>query len=81
MIEPKVGEKLCGKVKWFNEAKGFGFIIADDRDFFVHFRSIRGSATFKSLQDGQTVDFTVAKKDKGFSAENVSVIEANGNAL
>jgi CspA family cold shock protein len=63
-----------GKVKWFNESKGFGFISQDNGgdDVFVHFRSIQGSG-FKTLTEGQAVSFTIQKGPKGLQAENVVV--------
>ena len=64
---------ITGTVKWFNESKGFGFITPSDggKDVFVHFNQIRGEG-YKSLADGQTVEFTVVKSDKGFQAEDVA---------
>lgn len=60
-----------GKVKWFNETKGFGFIErADGPDVFVHFSAITGSG-FKSLAEGQEVEFSVTQGQKGPQAENV----------
>lgn len=60
-----------GTVKWFNDAKGFGFISrATGGDVFVHFRSIQGSG-FKSLQEGQKVSFTVTQGQKGPQADKV----------
>ena len=61
-----------GTVKWFNDAKGFGFITRSDggADVFVHFSAIQASG-FRSLQEGQQVQFTVVKGPKGFQAENV----------
>lgn len=81
MTEPRVGEPKTGVVKWFNSAKGFGFIVCDEREYFVHFRSILGSDTFKQLTDGQTVDFIVDKRAKGYCADRVRPVEANGNSL
>jgi CspA family cold shock protein len=61
-----------GKVKWFNEAKGFGFIEQDSgEDVFVHYTSIHGEG-FKTLKEGQRVDFEVTKGPKGLKAENVN---------
>ena len=63
-----------GTVKWFNDAKGFGFISRQNgEDVFVHFSAIASSG-FKSLQEGQAVEFTVTKGPKGFQAENVQVL-------
>ncbi len=81
MIEPKIGEQLTGTVKWFDGRKGYGFVVVDGQDFFAHFRAIEGHQTFKELVEGQTVDFVVGKKQKGYSAENIRVVEPNGNIL
>jgi len=60
-----------GTVKWFNDAKGFGFISRQSGDdVFVHFSAIGGNG-FKSLQEGQAVQFNVTKGPKGLQAENV----------
>ena len=58
-----------GTVKWFNTSKGFGFITRDSgSDVFVHFRSIQGDG-HRVLQEGQRVEYTVAKREKGLQAE------------
>ncbi|MDO9530498.1 MAG: cold-shock protein [Syntrophales bacterium] len=63
-----------GKVKWFNERKGFGFIEQDDgSDVFVHFSAIESSG-FKTLYEGQRVSFDVKQGDKGPAAENVKLL-------
>ncbi|TVS11899.1 MAG: cold-shock protein [Wenzhouxiangella sp.] len=61
-----------GSVKWFNEAKGFGFISQDDggKDVFVHFSAISGSG-FKTLAEGQKVEFDIQDGPKGPQAANV----------
>ena len=60
-----------GKVKWFNESKGFGFIEkSDGGDVFVHFSAIQ-AAGFKTLTEGQSVSFNVVQGNKGPAAENV----------
>ena len=62
-----------GTVKWFNDAKGFGFISREDGDdIFVHHTSISGSG-FKSLSEGQAVSFDVEKTPKGPRAVNVVI--------
>ena len=67
--------KLTGKVKWFNESKGFGFITPDDgsKDVFVHFSAIQ-SNTFKTLAENQEVEFEIEQGQKGPSAVNVTVL-------
>ncbi|HNZ65205.1 MAG TPA: cold-shock protein [Smithella sp.] len=63
-----------GKVKWFNESKGFGFIEnAEGGDVFVHFSSIQGDG-FKTLSEGQRVSFDIAQGKKGQEATNVKAI-------
>ena len=60
-----------GTVKWFNDAKGFGFISRQSGDdVFVHFSAIQAGG-FRSLQEGQSIEFDVTKGPKGFQAENV----------
>ena len=60
-----------GKVKWFDPKKGYGFIIGDEgQDVFVHYSSIVGEG-FRALKDGDTVDYELAKGEKGFQAHNV----------
>ena len=64
-------EKEQGKVKWFNDAKGYGFIQrASGEDVFVHHSAIQATG-FKSLAEGESVEFTVTKGPKGLQAENV----------
>ncbi|MBB3183180.1 CspA family cold shock protein [Halomonas fontilapidosi] len=64
-----------GTVKWFNDAKGFGFITPTDGgdDLFAHFSEIKADG-FKSLQDGQQVSFDVVQGKKGLQASNIEVI-------
>jgi CspA family cold shock protein len=67
-----MSDRQIGTVKWFNDAKGFGFIARDSGpDVFVHFRAISGSG-FRTLQEGQRVSFEVTQGQKGLQAENVS---------
>ncbi|KRN33332.1 cold-shock protein [Weissella halotolerans] len=61
-----------GTVKWFNDDKGFGFIARENGDdVFVHFSAIQGDG-FKSLNEGQKVEFEVVSGDRGLQAENVT---------
>lgn len=62
-----------GTVKWFNDAKGFGFIAQSDGgpDVFVHYSAIQGNSGFKTLTEGQKVRFEVKRGPKGLQAENV----------
>lgn len=63
-----------GTVKWFNESKGFGFISPESGpDLFVHYSSISGGG-FKTLAEGQRVQFSASQGKKGPQAENVSVL-------
>ncbi|OUQ86386.1 cold-shock protein [Brevibacillus brevis] len=63
-----------GTVKWFNAEKGFGFIeIEDGNDVFVHFSAIEGDG-YKSLDEGQRVQFNVTQGNRGPQAENVSKV-------
>ena len=69
-----MSEKTTGKVKWFNEAKGFGFIERESGpDVFAHFSAIQGTG-FKTLTEGQQVEFTVTDGQKGPQAEDIVAI-------
>ena len=64
-----------GTVKWFNNSKGYGFIKRDSGDdIFVHYTSIKGSG-FRSLEQGQRVEFTVTQGKKGLQAQDVVVLD------
>lgn len=66
--------KFKGTVKWFNESKGYGFIARDDGvDVFVHYSAIEGEG-FRTLRQGQRVEFDVADSIKGPRAEKVRII-------
>lgn len=66
-----MSEATTGTVKWFNETKGFGFIQQEDGpDVFVHYNAISGTG-FKTLAEGQKVQFSVTEGKKGPQAENV----------
>lgn len=69
-----MAERESGTVKWFNSTKGFGFIQRKSgQDVFVHYKSITGDG-FKSLKDGQKVEFTVGESEKGLQALDVKVV-------
>lgn len=66
-------DRTTGTVKWFNNAKGFGFITREEQeneDIFVHFRSIRGDG-YKTLDQGQEVEFKLVEGPKGLQADDV----------
>ena len=66
-----MSDRDTGTVKWFNDAKGFGFIERENReDLFVHYRSIKGEG-FRSLKQGSRVEFKIIESEKGFQAEEV----------
>ncbi len=70
-----MSERVTGKVKWFNDAKGFGFIErqGSEQDIFVHFRSIEGEG-YRSLNQGQEVEFDLQQGPKGLQAEAVKKV-------
>ncbi|HIX80483.1 MULTISPECIES: cold-shock protein [unclassified Thomasclavelia] len=63
-----------GKVKWFNQEKGYGFITDDEdgKDVFVHYTAINAEG-FRTLEEGQIVEFTINQSDRGPQAQNVTV--------
>ena len=68
--------RTTGTVKWFNDNKGFGFITPEDgsKDCFVHHSAIQGNGGYKSLAEGQKVEFDVVEGQKGPAAENVTKV-------
>lgn len=67
-----MSDRVTGTVKWFNNAKGFGFITREEGDdVFVHFRSIQGDG-YRSLDEGQNVEFKLVEGPKGWQAEEVA---------
>ena len=65
---------MKGKIKWFNNAKGYGFIQRDDgKDVFVHYSAIQGDG-YRSLDEGQEVEFEIADSPKGPQAERVTKV-------
>lgn len=72
---------LSGKVKWFNNAKGYGFILADgrDEDLFAHYSAIQMDG-YKTLKAGQSVRFEIVQGPKGLHAINISTVTASQDA-
>jgi len=69
-----MAERETGTIKWFNATKGFGFISREQgEDIFVHFSAIRGEG-YRTLNEGQQVEFTVTKGEKGPQAQDVVVL-------
>lgn len=69
-----MAERQTGTVKWFNDGKGYGFISRDGgEDVFVHFTAIRGDG-YRSLEEGQRVEFTIGQGQRGLQAQDVTVI-------
>ncbi len=70
-----MSDREQGIVKWFNDSKGFGFIQRDSgEDIFVHFRAIQGDG-YRSLKDGEKVEFSVVEGEKGLQAEEVRKVD------
>jgi CspA family cold shock protein len=73
--EIKMSERETGTVKWFNATKGFGFIEREGgEDLFVHFSAIEDNGQYRTLKEGQRVEFTVERGPKGLRAANVSIL-------
>lgn len=67
-------ERVTGVVKWFNATKGFGFITNEEKgDIFVHYSAIRNDGGFRTLEEGQEVEFTIAQGPKGLQAQDVTI--------
>ena len=67
-----MADRVTGVVKWFNASKGYGFIsTAEGEDVFVHYSSIRDTGGYRSLEEGQEVEFTIVQGDKGPQAQDV----------
>ncbi len=70
-----MSDRATGVVKWFNASKGFGFISnSEGQDLFVHFSSIRDNGGYRSLEEGQEVEFTMGEGKKGPQAQDVVVL-------
>ena len=68
--------KESGIVKWFNNAKGFGFAVSQSgEDVFIHYRAIMGDKQYKTLAEGQRMEFVQVKSEKGWQAAEVEVLE------
>jgi CspA family cold shock protein len=71
-----MAERVRGTVKWFNNEKGYGFITqGEGPDLFVHYSAIQGNG-YRSLDEGDTVEFEVTEGQKGKQASDVSLVEA-----
>ena len=69
-----MSETVKGTVKWFNEARGYGFLSQPEGDdIFVHYTAIQGNG-FRTLKEGQEVEFTVERGPKGLQASNVTIL-------
>lgn len=66
---------MIAKVKWFNNAKGYGFIEQEGKeDIFIHYSNIEKNG-YKTLEEGQLVEFELVKTDKGYQAQNIKLIK------
>ncbi|MEN6299655.1 MAG: cold shock domain-containing protein [Anaerolineaceae bacterium] len=69
-----MADRIVGTVKWFNSSKGYGFLARDDgEDVFVHYSAIKGEG-YRTLQEGQKVEFSIEKGPKGLQATNVIIV-------
>ena len=70
-----MADRVTGVVKWFSASKGYGFISNEEgKDVFVHYSSIRDNGGFRSLEEGQEVEFTIEEGKKGPQAQDVTVL-------
>jgi len=70
-----MAERFTGTVKWFNAQKGYGFIRTEDnKELFIHYTEIKGEG-YKSLEEGQTVEFSISDGKKGPIASNLTLVE------
>lgn len=70
-----MSDRVNGVVKWFNASKGYGFISNEEgQDLFVHFSSIRDNGGYRSLEEGQEVEFTMGEGKKGPQAQDVVIL-------
>ena len=80
-LSPMIGTEMVGKVLWFDVKKGFGFIKAEDKDYFVHYSKIQSPiGEFKVLCEGDTVEFEPFAADRGdghtkLQAKNIKIVE------
>ena len=63
-----------GTVKWFNDEKGFGFLVSEGKDYFVYYKEIKETG-FKTLKEGQKVQFTAETSPKGACAKNITLVK------
>lgn len=71
-----MSDRIQGVCKWFDSKKGFGFVAADGKDYFVHYKAIAGTG-FKNLEEGQKVSFAVKRGNKGLLADQVLIADAH----
>ena len=70
-----MSDRVNGVVKWFNASKGYGFISNEEgEDLFVHYSSIRDNGGYRSLEEGQEVEFTIGEGKKGPQAQDVTTL-------
>ena len=71
-----MSSKSHGTVKWFDNAKGYGFAVNESgEDVFIHYRAIMGDEQYKTLAEGQQISFTQVRSEKGWQAAEVEILE------